>query len=182
MSSQQKNTQNIPPDWHFPCRFQKPPWSLSGLSLVVRLTVAPPCRNKGNLPLLRSSFLFCLVGTIPYSFSFSISPSNEYSGLIFFRIWLEMFRRDKDALHLFPLLLLFPRPKRGLVVNSSTGAHLSLASGNAKRKLADSKCPIWSPSISHCNVSWISCIGRQVLYHCTTWEAQLNSWYYLLLY
>ena len=36
-------------------------WSLpdpSPLSLVVRPTVAPPCLNKGNLLLLRSSFLF----------------------------------------------------------------------------------------------------------------------------
>ena len=31
------------------------------LSLVIRPTVAPPCLNKGNLPLLRSSLLlFCL--------------------------------------------------------------------------------------------------------------------------
>ena len=30
------------------------------LSLVIRLTVAPPCLNKGNLPPLRSSLLFCL--------------------------------------------------------------------------------------------------------------------------
>ena len=36
----------------------EPPWSLSELSLVVRPTVAPPCLNKGNLHLLRSSFLF----------------------------------------------------------------------------------------------------------------------------
>ena len=37
-------------------------WSLPdpslALSLVVRPTVAPPCLNKGNLLLLRSSFLF----------------------------------------------------------------------------------------------------------------------------
>ena len=26
MPSQQKNTQNIPPDWHFPYRFHKPPY------------------------------------------------------------------------------------------------------------------------------------------------------------
>ena len=36
----------------------EPPWFLSVLSLVVRPTVAPPCLNKGNLLLLRSSFLF----------------------------------------------------------------------------------------------------------------------------
>ena len=45
----------------------KPPWSLLVLSLVVRQTVTPPCLNKGNLLLLRSSFLFCLAGTMPYS-------------------------------------------------------------------------------------------------------------------
>ena len=36
----------------------EPPGSLSALSLVVSPTVAPPCLNKGNLLLLRSSFLF----------------------------------------------------------------------------------------------------------------------------
>ena len=36
----------------------EPPWSLSALSLVLRPTVAPPCLNKGNLLLLRSSFFF----------------------------------------------------------------------------------------------------------------------------
>ena len=45
----------------------KPPWSLSALSLVVRPTVAHPCLNKGTLLLLRSSFLFCLAGTMPYT-------------------------------------------------------------------------------------------------------------------
>ena len=65
MPSQLKNTQNIPPDC-FPYRFHKPPFKyeasliLLTLSLVVRPTVAPPCLNKGNLPPLRSSLLFCL--------------------------------------------------------------------------------------------------------------------------
>ena len=45
----------------------KPPQSLSALSLVVRSTVAPPCLNKGTLLLLRSSFLFCLARTMPYT-------------------------------------------------------------------------------------------------------------------
>ena len=40
----------------------EPPWSLSALSLVIRPTVAPPCLNKGNLLLLKSSFLFFLFG------------------------------------------------------------------------------------------------------------------------
>ena len=45
-------------------------WSLPDpfRRLVVRPTVAPPCLNKGNLLLSRSSFLFCLAGTMPYIF------------------------------------------------------------------------------------------------------------------
>ena len=53
----------------------KPPWSLSALSLVVRPAVTPPCLNKSNLLLLRSSFLFCLARTIPYQTSRGISTS-----------------------------------------------------------------------------------------------------------
>ena len=57
-------TQNVLPDEHFPYRFHKPPFKYEAsliplvLSLVVRPTVAPPCLNKGNILLLRSSFLF----------------------------------------------------------------------------------------------------------------------------
>ena len=52
------------PAWCFPYLFYKPPFKYGAsliplaLSLVVRPTVAPPCLNKGNLLLLRSSFLF----------------------------------------------------------------------------------------------------------------------------
>ena len=49
---------------------------------------------------------------------------------------------DKDwSLALFLLLLLFWRANRRLIVNSSTGAHLSLVSGNVN----SSKYPAWSP-------------------------------------
>ena len=49
---------------------------------------------------------------------------------------------DKDwSLTLFLLLLLFWRANRRLIVNSSTGAHLSLVSGNVN----SSKYPAWSP-------------------------------------
>ena len=48
----------------------------------------------------------------------------------------EIFTRDKDCLFtLFLLFLPFWRVSRGLVVNSSTRAHLSLVSGNANRRL-----------------------------------------------
>ena len=54
----------------------KPPSSVSALSLVVRLTVTPPCLNKGNLLLLRLSFLFCLARTVPYSDPMDCSTSG----------------------------------------------------------------------------------------------------------
>ena len=54
----------------------KPPWSLWALSLVVRLTVAPPCLNKGNLLLLRLSFLFCLARTMPYNLEYEVSQGG----------------------------------------------------------------------------------------------------------
>ena len=61
---------------------------------------------------------------------------------------LEVFTRDKDWLFiLFLLSLPFLRANRRLVVNSSTGAHLCLISGNAKWRLPDCKGPTWSLSI-----------------------------------
>ena len=49
---------------------------------------------------------------------------------------------NKDWLFtLFLLLVPFPRANSGPAVNPTTGAHLFLASGNAKRRLADFKCP-----------------------------------------
>ena len=72
MPSQLMNTQNILPDvsliasTNLPLNME-PPWSLSALSVIIRPNVAPPCLNKGNLLLLRLSFLFCLARTIPYT-------------------------------------------------------------------------------------------------------------------
>ena len=65
-----------------------------------------------------------------------VSPvSSTQTGLLPYSF--EMFTGDKDFLFtLFLLLLPFVRAKRGLVVRSSTAAHLSLASGNAKRRQA----------------------------------------------
>ena len=49
--------------------------------------------------------------------------------------YLKVFTRDKDWLFtLFLLLLPFQRANRRLTVNSSSGAHLSLVSGNANRR------------------------------------------------
>ena len=59
----------------------------------------------------------------------SLCPCQDYS--------LEVFTRDKDwLLTLFLLLLQFLRANRGLVVNSSTVTHLSVAPGNAEWRLA----------------------------------------------
>ena len=88
---------------------------------------------------------FCTCVVSPLSFTqtrfLPLCPCLDYS--------VERFAGDKDWLfNLFLLLLPFLSANRGLVVNSSTGDHLSLASGNAKRRLADCKCPTWNCSIS----------------------------------
>jgi len=81
-------------------------------------------KERGGIslnPLLRQGFA-------------SLCPCHDY--------FLEVFTRDRDWLFtLFLLLLPFQRANRRLVVNSLTGAHLPLASGNAKRRLVDCKSP-----------------------------------------
>ena len=73
MPSQLKNTQNIPPDERFPCRFHKPPFkyeaSLIPLrpSLVIRPTATPPRLNKGNLLPLRLSLFSASAQSKPYN-------------------------------------------------------------------------------------------------------------------
>ena len=62
---------------------------------------------------------------------------------------------------LFLLLLPFPRANGGLLVNFSTGAHLSLTSGNPKRRLANGKCPTWRLSISYLSTS-----GKELACQC----------------
>ena len=57
-----------------------------------------------------------------------------------------MLTREKDWLFTSFLLLL---PFRRAIVNSSTGAHVALVSGNADRGPADCKCPAWNPSVSY---------------------------------
>ena len=57
---------------------------------------------------------------------------------------LEVFnKRPRLAIYLFLL-----------AVTSSTGAHLPLVSGNAKRRLVYCKFPTWSPSISSLTGNW----------------------------
>ena len=84
----------------------EPPWSLSVLSLVLWPTVTPPCLSKGNLLLLRSSFLFfASVWTIPYSFPLFLSIDHwgrlSYLSLLFF----ETLHSDG---YIFPFLLCNP--------------------------------------------------------------------------
>ena len=73
MPSQLKNTQNIPPDERFPCRFHKPPFKYEAsliplrLSLVIRPTATPPRLNKGNLLPLRLSLFSASAQSKPYN-------------------------------------------------------------------------------------------------------------------
>ena len=101
-------------------------------SAKVDLEVKPSERNKTHMawsyPLtFNSKEAFCTCVASPVSYT--------QTGLLPYS--LEMLTGDKDFLFaLFPLSLPFERANRGLVVSSSTAAHLSLASGNAKRRLA----------------------------------------------
>ena len=65
---------------------------------------------------------------------FFLCPCRDYS--------LEV--RDKDWL--FTLYF--------LAIDSSTGAHLSLISGNAERRVTDCRFPIWSPSVSYVKITF----------------------------
>ena len=66
------------------------------LGLVVWPTVTPPCLNKGNLPLLRSSLLFCWSYTL-FLFLFLVPKPREGEALVSF------------SLSLLPLIV-FPFP------------------------------------------------------------------------
>ena len=90
--------------------------------------------------LLTPRSLFVYVSPCP-------SLRRDFTSLCVCRYYfLEVLTRNKDwLLTLFLLSLLFLRANGGLIVNSSTGAHLSLISGNAKRRLADCKCPTLEP-------------------------------------
>ena len=84
--------------------------------------------------------------------------------------YLKVFIRDKHWLFtLFLLLLPFWRANRRLIVNALTGAHLSLVSGNAGRRLAGCKCLTWSPSISCISTS------AMVVTYCQDNQAQRGS-------
>ena len=73
--------------------------------------------------------LFTQQGFVP------LCPCHDYYLDSCHNYYLKVFTRDKDWLFtLFLLLLPFQRANRRLIVNSSTGAHLSLVSGNANRR------------------------------------------------
>ena len=105
----------------------KPPWSLSALSLVIRPTVAPPCLNKGNLLLLRSSFLFCLAQTMPYTSHLYLCDPMDCS-------------LSGSSLH----GILQARILEWVAISFSRGS-------------SQPRDQTW--------VSWVSCIGRWILYH-----------------
>ena len=61
------------------------------------LSPSPPAFNLSQYQGLSSESVLCIRWTKYWSFSFSISPSNEYSGLIFFRIdWFDLGPSDSQ--------------------------------------------------------------------------------------
>ena len=84
-----------------PCLSPTPGWNYSNLCPsswwchpVISSSVVPFSSCLQPFPASRSfpmSWFFASVSQCNWSFSFSISPSNEYSGLIFFRIdWFDL--------------------------------------------------------------------------------------------
>ena len=52
---------------------------------------SPPAFNLPSMTVFSNESVLCIRWPKYWSFSFSISPSNEYSGLIFFRMdWLDL--------------------------------------------------------------------------------------------
>ncbi|CAN0528507.1 unnamed protein product [Rangifer tarandus platyrhynchus] len=52
---------------------------------------SPPAFNLPSIRVFSKESVLCIRWPMYWSFSFSISPSNEYSGLIFFRIdWFDL--------------------------------------------------------------------------------------------
>ena len=58
--------------------------------------------------------------------------------------------------------LTFTKSKRRLTVNFLAGTHLSLISGNAKRRLADCKSANWEPSLSTTSDPYMCCLKRLI--------------------
>ena len=90
---------------------------------IVLWLLKEPCAHVWCLhyPLLRQGF--CLSLSLPWFFSWDVLK--------------------RQRLAIYPVSVV--TSNRGLVVNSSTGVHLSLASGNAHSRLTDCKGPTWSP-------------------------------------
>ena len=74
-------------------------WSLFKL-MSIRLVMPinhlipfPPTFNLASIRVFSNESVLCIQWPQYWSFSFSISPSNEYSGLISFRIdWVDLFK------------------------------------------------------------------------------------------
>ena len=80
----------------FPVRHQLPEWAQTHEFDAIQpsqplLPSSPPVLNLSQHQSISSESALCIRWPKYWSFSFSISPSNEYSGLIFFRIdWFDL--------------------------------------------------------------------------------------------
>ena len=92
------------------------------------------------------------------SFSFSISPSNEYSGLIYFKTdWCDLLAVQGT------LKNLLQHQFKGII--SSVGRQALLSLGLPRQEYW-SGLPFPSPgNLPHPGIKCVSCIGRWILYH-----------------
>ena len=75
--------------------------------------------------------------------------------------WIQLFETPWTAAHQAPLSM-----KCFQARNTGVGCHFLLQGSSRPRD--------WNP------VSYVSCFGRHVRYHCTTWEALNTIWLYLI--
>ena len=67
------------------------------------LSPSPPAFNLSSIRVFSDESILCIRWPKYWSFSFSISPSNEYSGLISFRMdWLDLLAVQGTLKSLFP--------------------------------------------------------------------------------
>ena len=74
---------------------------------------------------------------------------------------IQLFETPWTAAHQAPLSMGFFQAR-----NTGVGCRFLLQGSSWPRD--------WTP------VSWVSCIGGHILYHCTTWEALNTTWLYVL--
>ena len=80
--------------------------SIESVMPSIQPSVVPFSSHRQSLPVLSSESVLHIRWPKYWSFSFSISPSNEYSGLISFRMdWLDLHKHNCQRFGLFTSIM-----------------------------------------------------------------------------